>query len=108
MKIVPWERQKRAEYAKMLLLAQKLFGERLFFVISSPTTPTFGVEKHWLLVIEDRTGYVWSFVSKEKLDLARAMMGLVKHFKTKYCMQVQYLHSDNAGDNVALKKAFKQ
>ena len=36
------------------------------------------------------------------------MVGLIKNLKTKYNIQVQYLHHDNAGENVALKKACKQ
>ena len=44
----------------------KILGENLFFDISFPSTPTFGGKKHWLLVIEDSTGYKWSFFKKGK------------------------------------------
>ena len=36
------------------------------------------------------------------------MLDLMKNFKNEYNMQVQYLHYNNAGENVALKKACKQ
>ena len=36
------------------------------------------------------------------------MFGFIKNLKTKYNLQVQYLHCDNAGENVAFEKACKQ
>ena len=83
-------------------------GERLFFNISSLSTPTFGSKKHWLHVIDDSSNYVWSFFLKEKSDIADIMFGLIKNLKNKYIMQVQCLHCDNAGKNVAFEKACKQ
>ena len=45
---------------------------------------------------------------KEKLNLVDVMLGLIRNLKNKYNLQVQYLHCDNAGGNVAFKKACKQ
>ena len=39
----------------------QVFGERLFFDISSPSSLTFGGKCHWLLVIDDCSNYCWSF-----------------------------------------------
>ena len=36
------------------------------------------------------------------------MMGLIKNLKTKYNIQVQYLHCNNAGKNVDFERACKQ
>ena len=36
------------------------------------------------------------------------MLGLIKNLKTKYNLQVQYLHCDNAGENVVFKKDCKE
>ena len=47
----------------------KSFGERLFFDISSPSTPTIGGKKHWLLVMKDSIDYAWSYFSIEKCDV---------------------------------------
>ena len=63
----------------------------------------FGGKKQWLHVVEDTSDYEWSFFLKEKSDLAKTMLGLIKNLKTKYNLQVQYLCSDNTGQNVALK-----
>ena len=70
-----------------------------------PSIPTFQGKKIWLLVMEESTNYSWHFFLREKSNLASVMMGLVKNFKIKYNMQVQYLHCVNAGENVAFKKA---
>ena len=45
---------------------------------------------------------------KEKSNLADIMIGLIKNLKNKYNLQVQYLHYNNAGENVAFKEACKQ
>ena len=36
------------------------------------------------------------------------MIGLIKDLKNKYNLQVQYLHCNNTGENIAFKKACKQ
>ena len=72
-------------------------GKRLFFVIRSPSTPTFGRKHYWLLVIDDCSDYSWCFFLKEKSDL--------KKLKIKFNLQVQYLQCDNAGKNQASKKS---
>ena len=80
------------------------WGERLFFDISSPSTPTFGGKHHWLLVINDCSDYCWSFFLKEKSDLAQTMLGLVNNLKIKLNLQVQRLCCDNAGKNQAFER----
>ena len=77
----------------------------LFFHISSPSTPTFGGKKHLLLVVDDSSNFVWSFFLKEKSDQVDIMIGLIKNFKNKYNLQIQYLCCDNAGENIAFNKA---
>ena len=94
--------------SKKAVAWSKTLGERLFFDISSPLTPTFGGKKHWLFVVDDSSNYVWSFYLKEKSNVVNVMSGLTKYLKNKYNLQVQYLHCDNAGENVAFKKACKQ
>ena len=45
---------------------------------------------------------------KYKSKWAKTTFGLIKNLKNKYNMQVQYLHCDNAGENVSFEKACKQ
>ena len=89
---------------KKAVACSKILGKRLFFNIISPSIPTFGGKKYWLLVIEDITNYVWSCFSKEKFDLVSVMMGLIKNLKAMYNIQVHHLHCDNTGENIAFKK----
>ena len=49
-----------------------------------------------------------SFFLKEKSDLKNVMMALIKNSKTKYNIQVQYLHCNNMGENIAFAIACKQ
>ena len=64
VKIVPWEKQKRAVLVRRLSSSPK-FLERVFLDINSPSAPTPESKKHWLLIIEDSTDYASSFF-KEK------------------------------------------
>ena len=82
---------------KVVLDHSTIFGERLFFDISSPFTPTLRDKKHCLFVVEDSTGYAWSYVLKEKFELKNVILGLIKNLKTKYVFQIQYAYCDNAG-----------
>ena len=86
----------------------QVLGERLFFDISSPSTPTFGGNHHWLLVINDCSNYCWSFFLCEKSDLIQTTSVLINNLKTKFNFQVQHLHCNNAGENQAFEKTCKQ
>ena len=45
---------------------------------------------------------------KEKSNIVENMVGFIKNMKNKYNLQVHYLCCDNAGENVAFEKAWKQ
>ena len=90
--------------SKKVVASSKILGDRLFFDISSPSTPTFGGKKTWLLAMEDSNNYAWRFFLKEKSDLAGVMLGSIKNLKNMLNMQAQYLHCDNTGKNVAFEK----
>ena len=79
---------KEQDVSKKAVAQSKLLGERLFFEISSPSTPIFGGQKCWLLIIDDNSHFIWSFFLKEKSDLANGMIGLIKNLKNKYNLQV--------------------
>ena len=86
----------------------QVLRERLFFDISSPTTPTFGGKHHWLLVINNCIEYCWSFFLSEKSDLTQKMLVLIKDLKTKFNLHVQRFHCNNAGENQAFQWACNQ
>ena len=83
--------------SKKAVAQSKILGERLFFDISSPSAPTFGSKKQWLLIMDDSSNFIWSFFERELVD---SMYG--------YNLKVEHLCCDNAGENVAFKKTCKQ
>ena len=99
---------KQCTVSKKAVPLLQVWGERLFFDISSPSTPTFGRKHHCLLVIDDCSNYSWSFFLKEKSDLAETMLGFVNNLNIKVNLQVQYLHRNNAGKNQAFERTCKQ
>ena len=82
--------------------------DRLCLDISSPTAKSLGGKQHWLLVMDDCTGYLWSYFLKEKSDLQDEVLGLIKDLKTKYGFKVKIIWCDNAGENKALEDACQQ
>ena len=72
---------KQQAKSKKAVPCLQFLGERLFFDISSPSTPTFGGKRHWLLVIDDHSDYCWSFFLSEKSNLTQKMLVLVKDLK---------------------------
>ena len=46
--------------------------------------------------MEDCTGYVWSYFSKEKWGLKNVMLDFIKNLETKYGNQVKYVQCDHA------------
>ena len=99
---------KQQAVSKKAVPCSRILGEWLFFDISSPSTPTFGGKRHWLLMIDDHSDYCWSFFLSEKSDLTQKMIGLIKDLKIKYDIQVQRLQCNNTGENQAFEKACNQ
>ena len=95
---------KQRAVGKKAVPRSQVSGERLFFDISSPTTPTFGGKHHWLLVIDNCSNYCWSLFLREKSDLAQTMLGLINTLKIKFHLQVQCFHCIDVGKNQAFKK----
>ena len=99
---------KQQVVSKKAVPCSQILGERLFFDISSTSTPTFGAKRHQLLVFDDYSDFSWSFFLNEKSDLTQKMVGLIKDLKTKYNWQVQRLQCDNLGGNQAFERACNQ
>ena len=83
-------------------------GERLFLDISSVRTRSYGGAKYWLLVVDDATDYCWSYFLKEKSQLCKTVVSLLKELKDTYNKTVKYIRCDNSGENVVLIEKCKQ
>ncbi len=57
-------------------------GERLYLDISLPNTASLSGKEHWLLTVENATGYVWSYFLKYKSNLKENVLGLIKELKS--------------------------
>jgi hypothetical protein len=79
-------------------------AEGLFFDIGSIKAKSYGGSKFWLLVVDNKTDFAWSYFLKNKSDMPNKITGLIKQLKTKYKYEVKLLHCDNAGENKSTKK----
>ena len=52
------------------------------------------------LVMDDCTGFIWSYFLKHKSQVKDNMVKLIKHLKIKIGHQVKFLRCDNAGENL--------
>ena len=57
---------KKAAVTKRAVAWSTVKRERLFINIRSTSTASLGGKRHGVLVVEDSTGYAWSFFVKEK------------------------------------------
>ena len=57
----------------------QVLEKRLFFNISSPSTPSFGSKCHWLLVFDDWRDHRWSFFLSEKSNFTQKMLVLINN-----------------------------
>ena len=62
-----------------------------------------------MLVLDQATGYMWSYFLKKKSELKGEPIDLIKDLKQKMKYEVKYLRCDNAGENMdAEKEGFKE
>ena len=52
--------------AKITDVKSQQRGERLFLDLSWTRQPSYGGSRYWLLIMDDFTGYVWTYFLKEK------------------------------------------
>jgi hypothetical protein len=77
-------------------------GERLYADISSIKGESYGGSKFWALVVNDYSGYCWSYFLKHKSDLRTTLIGLLDELKNVN-KTVKFLRLDDAGENFALE-----
>ena len=80
-------------------------GEKLMFDVSSIKTRSIGGSKYWLLVMDDATGFIWSFFLKTKSEVSKRIVELVKHLKKNMGYEVKTMRCDNAGENLMTETA---
>ena len=78
-------------------------GERLHMDISSIKARSLGGAKYWLLVLDEATGFIFSYFLKQKSETASVIVGLVKHLQT-LGKTTRFIRCDNAGENLATEK----
>ena len=83
-------------------------GERLAFDVSSIKARSYGGAKYWLLVMDDATGFIWSYFLRFKSQVKDKMVELIKHLDRKHGYHVKYLRCDNAGENIKTEEACQQ
>jgi hypothetical protein len=66
-------------------------GERLFMDISSIKTTSYGGSKYWLLVVDNKTDYSWSYFLKRKSETKEKICALVLELKTKNGLNVLFI-----------------
>ena len=76
----------------------------MFIDLSWTLQPSYGGTQYWLLVMDDCTGYVWSFLLHTKAELADTVLALRRRLKQQG-ITVKYIRCDNAGENNSLQDA---
>ena len=94
---------KSARTKKLTETKANEIGERIFLDISSTRHPSMGGRHFWILVLDDFTGYHWSFFVKQKSELTANVATLVMHLKNRYKVSVKNIRCDDAGENKALQ-----
>ena len=65
---------------------------------------SFGGAKYWLLIVDNATGFKFSYFLKKKSEVPKIIVRLIKHLKQTKGYVVKYLHCNNAGENLATEK----
>ena len=78
-------------------------GERLYVDISSIKGESYGGSKFWVLVVNDYSGYCWSYFLNHKSDLKVTLVELIVELKDLK-KTVKFLRLDDAGENLQLRR----
>jgi hypothetical protein len=69
------------------------------FDSSSVKVPSIGGNQFWLLVMDEYSGYLWSFFFRHRSDLMVTLTAFVKKFPRIYNKTIKRFRSDNAWEN---------
>ncbi len=67
--------------------------ERQYLDISLPNTASLSGRKHWLLIVDDATGYIWRYFLKYKSNLTENVFELIKELKSSNGSQDSEVHT---------------
>jgi hypothetical protein len=82
-------------------------GERIMVDISSVKVPSAGGNKYWLLVMDEYSGYLWSYFFRYRDDLTVTMTVFVKMFPRTFDRNILRCRCDNVGENKAFQATLK-
>ena len=77
-------------------------GYRMFIDISSFKHESMGGKRHWLIAVDEFSGYSHSFFLRKRSDQTVVMTIWIKGLKTKYGIVVKNIRLDNSGENRSL------
>ena len=83
--------------------ASKEIGETMFLDLSSIKYTSQGGRNHWILLVDDKSKYVWSMFVKKKSELPETVKEKLKYLMTNQNLKIKKIRCDNAGENMALK-----
>jgi len=74
-------------------------GGRIFLDISSMKTSSLGGNKHWLLAVDEASGFKKSWFMGRKSDQYNLFVDWVKDLKAKHEIAIKCVRLDNSGEN---------
>ena len=78
-------------------------GERLMIDTTSVKATSIGGAKYWLVIMDDKSDFVWSYFLSKKSDQVQHVINLIKDLTARN-HPVRNIRCDNAGENLSLEK----
>ena len=82
-------------------------GEKLWMDVSSIKQQSYAGSKFWLLIVDDRTDYCWSYFMKKKCEVGENLLSLMNELKAKG-IETTKIRCDNAGENESAERLLKK
>ena len=93
---------KQASLNKETKTKAKQVGERMCLDIQPMTLPSYGGAKNWLLVVDEKSDFCWSFFIKTKDQTTKCVAPLLMDLRARNGITVKTIRCDNSGENKAL------
>ena len=81
----------------------KVVGERLCLDIQPMMNASYGGAKNWLLVVDELSGYCWSYFLKSKDETVNVVVPLLKDLRERLNLKIRFIRCDNSGENKSLR-----
>ena len=79
-------------------------GERKYLDILSMRKPSMGGRQHWVMLVDEATKYMKSFLLKKKNEQVEPIIDWIKALKARHKIQVKIIRRDHAGENKVLER----